>query len=94
MKIRPKIAQGVAALALVVVIGFAFSRGYFMHYVVEGQSYSRDEFLALVDEATRNPDIRISCAQGAPALGWLYVYEVHCFDTEEEVLRFMNVGQP
>lgn len=94
MKTRSKVARGVAALALIVVAGFAFSRGYFMHFVVEGQSYSRDEFLALADKAARNPEIRVACAQGSPALGWLYVYEVQCFDTEEEVIRFMNVGQP
>jgi hypothetical protein len=96
MKTRYKVGLGIAALALVVAVGFAFTRGYFMHFVVEGESYSRDAFLALADEAAHNPNIHVNCAQGEVALGWLYVYETHCFDTQDEVIDFMNRrdGQP
>lgn len=96
MKPKRKIILGVvAALALVLIVGgFAFSRGYLMHFVVEGQTLSRDEFYALADASLTNPDIHINCAQGEWTPGWLYIYEVHCFDTHEEVVEFMGLNQP
>ncbi len=92
MQTKYKIALGMAALVLVLVAGgFAFSRGYFIHFVVEGKTLSRDEFYALADESLRDPDVHVNCAQGEWIPGWLYIYEIHCFDTQEEVSAFMHL---
>jgi len=76
-----------AALVLIVVVGgFAFSRGYFMRFVVEGKDISRDQFLADAETGMSR-----YCAQGEWAVGWFYIYETHCFNTEAEVETYMNM---
>jgi hypothetical protein len=88
-----RIALGIAAFALMIgMSGFAFSRGYFMRFVVEGQALSRDQFYDLANRAAQDPSIRVACAQGEWAVGWLYVYEVHCFDTQDEVIAYMKLS--
>ena len=56
--------------------------------VLNGRTQAFDEWAV---ESLRNPDIHINCAQGEWTPGWLYVYEVHCFDTQEEVTAYMGL---
>ena len=78
-------------LVLVVgVSGFALSRGYLIHYLIDDQTISRDEFYHLVDEAEQGQPVHLACAQGELALGWLYVYESHCFTSETAMQSYMK----
>ena len=73
-------------LLLIVLGGFAISRGYFMHFFYEGAELSRDEYLALVDEAAAGR-VYVHCAQAEFTLSSGYVS--NCFDTAAEVMAFM-----
>ena len=88
MKSKVRIALGIfAALVLILVIGgFAFSRGYFMRFVVEGVEVSRDQFLQDAETGMSR-----YCAQGEWAVGWFYIYETHCFNTQAEVETYMKL---
>lgn len=80
---------GVLAL-LVVVGGFAFTRGYFMHFVVRGETISREAFFELADDVAANGNT-IHCTSEW-TVGWLYLYETHCFDTDAEVIAYMEAS--
>jgi hypothetical protein len=79
-----------AAFALVLVVGvtgFAFSRGYFMRFIVDGVELSRDQFLALAESAADNQTVAY-CAGGEFSFSEGYV--IRCFDTHEEVNAYLD----
>lgn len=81
----------VAALVLVAgVAGFAFTRGFFMHFVLDDQTISRDAFWSLADQAMDGGDIHLGCAQGDWTLGFVYVYEIHCFTDDDALDAYMQ----
>lgn len=90
MKGKFRIVLGIfAALILIFVVGgFAFSRGYFMRFVVEGVDVSRDQFLEDAETGMSR-----YCAQGEWAIGWFYIYETHCFNTQGEVNSYMSISE-
>ncbi len=80
-----------AALVLVVVVsGFAMSRGYLMHFLLDDQTISRDQFYQLYEEAKQGKPIHVGCAQGDWTLGWLYLYESHCFTDDAALNAYMQ----
>ena len=82
-------------LVLIVLIGgFAFSRGYFVRYVFNGEDLSRDQYFQMV-ETVRRTDTMMGCAPQW-SLEAVYIYEIQCFDTEEAVMSYMKQrdGQP
>lgn len=79
-----------AALALVLVVGiagFAFSRGYFMRFIVGGVELSRDEYFALA-EAASNIETSAYCVQGEFSFSEGYV--IRCFDPEGELAALIE----
>ena len=75
---------------ILVVGGFALSRGYLMHFLLDDQTISRDQFYQLYEEAEQGKPIHIGCAQGDWTLGWLYVYESHCFTDDAALNAYMK----
>ncbi|MEP7293667.1 MAG: hypothetical protein ABI835_17905 [Chloroflexota bacterium] len=91
---KVKILTSVGALVLVVVVsGFALSRGYLIRFNVNDQPISRDAFYANAFAAPES-QIPMHCAQVHPALGLLYVYEVNCFATQDAVSTYMEMRYP
>jgi hypothetical protein len=81
--------MGIAALALVVVVsGFALSRGYLMRFVVNGADISRDEYYRRA-YASLEDQTSMYCTSGA-TLGFVYLWEVQCFSTPDELDNFMS----
>lgn len=75
-------------LVLVLLIGgFAISRGYLTRHVFNGKDISRDEYFQLV-EPVRDTDKMLGCVPNM-VLG-LVVYEVQCFDTEAAVDAYLR----
>jgi hypothetical protein len=92
---RAKILSAVGVLALVMVIsGFALTRGYLMRFNVNGERISRERFYAYADDALNSEEFKLGCGQGEPAFGWLYVYEINCFDTQAGVESYMATRYP
>ncbi|MBI1258464.1 MAG: hypothetical protein GC204_13435 [Chloroflexi bacterium] len=80
----------ITALVLVVVIGgFAMSRGYLMHFLIDNQTISRDDFYRNAF-APADQQIPMHCVQGDWTPGWLYIYEVHCFSTDAAAADYMR----
>ncbi|MEO8393251.1 MAG: hypothetical protein ABI700_09685 [Chloroflexota bacterium] len=78
-------------LALILVIGcFAMSRGYLIHFLLDDQTISHDQFYHLYDEAVAGKPIHMGCAQGDWTLGWFYVYESHCFTSDDALNIYMK----
>lgn len=92
---RAKILSLVGVLALIMVIsGFALTRGYLIRFNVNGERISRETFYAYADDAMASEQFTLGCAQGEPAFGLLYVYEVNCFDTQAAVEAYMAARYP
>ncbi|HVU13973.1 MAG TPA: hypothetical protein VHD90_21995 [Phototrophicaceae bacterium] len=80
-----------AALVLMVVIGgFALSRGYLIHFTLDDQTISRDQFYTLYEAAEQGQPINVYCFPNG-SLGWLYVYEDRCFSTESAADAYMKL---
>ena len=86
-----RIALGVVATLILIVgaAGFALTRGYLIHFLIDDQTISRDAFYQNAF-APADEQIPTYCAQGDWTLGWLYVYEVHCFSTQAAVDTYMQ----
>lgn len=92
---RAKILSVVGALALIMVIsGFALTRGYLMRFNVNGERISRETFYEYANDAMASTQYTLGCAQGEPAFGWLYIYEINCFDTREALDAYMEMRYP
>ena len=79
-----------AALVLIIVVsGFAISRGYLMHFLIDNQTISRDDFYRNA-YAPADQQIPMHCVQGDWSVGWLYLYEVHCFSTDAAADAYMQ----
>ncbi len=85
-----RVGIGIAAVLVVIVLlsGFALSRGYLMHFLVNEQTISRNEFYQLAETAGQT-QVNLSCTS-AWKVGWLYLYETHCFDTETALEAYMH----
>src|SRR5215217_1533523 len=95
-KFRLSLSIFVVFVLLIGAFGFAFTRGYFMHFLINDQTVSRDEFLHLADEAAQGEPIHFGCAQGDWTLGWFYIYESHCFTSDDALNIYMkqHFGSP
>lgn len=92
---RAKILSVVGALALIMAIsGFALTRGYLIRFNLNGEQISRETFYAYANDAMNAKQFTLGCAQGEPAVGWLYIYEVNCFDTQAGVDAYMAARYP
>jgi hypothetical protein len=89
----------VGALALIVVVGgFAMSRGYLMRFNMNETQISREAFYRAAYDLRNfgaysviNPERAMHCTSEW-ALGWSTVYEIHCFDTPEAVNGYMETS--
>ena len=90
IKFRIGLSIFTALLLIVVISGFAMSRGYLMHFLIDDQTISRDQFFQLADEAAAGKSIHVGCAQGDWTLGWLYIYENHCFTSDDALDIYMK----
>ncbi|CAG1770383.1 hypothetical protein BAC2_01002 [uncultured bacterium] len=80
----------VAVLALVLVVGvmgFAFTRGYFMRFIVGGIELSRDEYFALA-EAASGIQTAAYCVQGEFSFSEGYV--IRCFDPDGDLTALID----
>ena len=78
-----------ALVLLLVVSGFAISRGYLMHFLIDDQPISRDDFYRNA-YAPADQQIPMHCVQGDWTVGWVYLYEVHCFSTDAAADAYMH----
>ncbi len=77
-------------LVLIVVIGgFALSRGYLIHFLLDDKTISRDQFYTLYEEAEQGQPVNVYCFPNG-TLGWLYVYEDRCFSSEAAANTYMR----
>ena len=88
-KLRVGLGIFAGLLLIIVVTGFAWSRDYLIHFLYDEQTISRDDFLRNA-YAPADQQMYMACAQGDWALGWLYLYEVHCFRSEPEMRAYMK----
>ncbi|MCC6804385.1 MAG: hypothetical protein IT319_15995 [Anaerolineae bacterium] len=89
LKIHRRLLGAVAALALVVVAaGFALTRGYLIHFVLDDTTISREAYF---DNAydTSDSHIPMHCTSGA-TVGIVYLWEVRCYTTAAALDAYMN----
>lgn len=81
----------VAVLALVVSVGFLYSRGYLLTFSVDGQALTRDEFLQLVEQvnAEQSSITTIACTPRTDGILGLPIGNV-CFSNHEALEAFMS----
>lgn len=90
---RAKILSVVGALALIMVIsGFALTRGYLMRFVVNDEQISRDAYFEMVERINQTNGSMYCAPEWR--LGLVYFYEVQCFDTMEALNEYMEVRHP
>lgn len=83
---RTRLLTVVAALVLVVgACGFALTRGYLMRFVVNDTEISRDVYYQMAYD----PAAPSRTCTADWTVGWIYFYEIHCFDSEAALSAYI-----
>lgn len=88
---KVRLLLSAAVLALVVgVMGISMSNGYLMRFVVDGVEISRDAYYQRAYESLENPDDAVSLGCTSEwTVGFVYFYEIHCFESDEALRAYM-----
>lgn len=89
LKSKKRIALIVSLMLIIGLVwfGVSFARADFNQYTFRGDTYSRDEFIALSQRAEAE-NFRLACVQVGFSLGKGYM--THCFDSEDGVRAFLD----